>query len=59
MLLASMCNKRQKVGTLRIYTVVTSLNQFERECDRVCLVFSSVYFSPIAMDFFFLRTKVL
>ena len=52
MLLASMCNKRQKVGTLCI-TVVTSLNQFERECDRVCLVFSSVYFSPIAMDFFF------
>ena len=58
MLLASMCNKRQKVGTLRIYTVVTSLNQFESVAGFVWF-FSSVYFSPISMDFFFLRTKVL
>ena len=42
---------------LFVYTVVTSLNQFERECDRVCLVFSSVYFSTIAMDFFFFKNK--
>ena len=55
MLLASMCNKRQKVGTLRIYTVVTSLNQFESVTGFVWFFLQSI--SPLLLWIFFFKNK--
>lgn len=56
MLLASMCNKRQKVGTLRIYCSYKSESIWERVWQGLFGFFFGL-FLPYCYGFFFFKSK--